>query len=206
MPEQADSQNGTILYAMKVNIQIPADYDSITIGQFQELDAVWKKSEDPRWRAVQGVRILCNLEPSVAEGLTLRTLDKVYEKLDWLMGQSEHTHDLIPKMEFGGREYGFIPDFTKLQLGEFIDLETYAKQGFFDSLHQVMSILYRPIKEQLREHYIIEAYEPCESKTLAMKNAPMSVALGAMVFFLNIANRLSVDSISYLKEEEKGRH
>lgn len=190
---------------MKVKIQIPADYESITIGQFKELNECWDKSQDARWRAVQGVRILCKVDTEVATHLTVGTLDKCYEKLSWLMEQRDADHELVPRFHLRGREYGIIPDFTTLTLGEFIDLETHAKQGFFESLHRVMGVLYRPITDSLGDHYEIEAYRPHERKNQEMLLAPMSVALGAMLFFSSIASRLSVDSVSYSEKEPKRR-
>lgn len=182
---------------MKVKIEIPQDYSAITVEQFQRLNNVWEKSRDAHWRAVQGVTILCEIEPDVAQRLTLSTLNKVYEKLQWLMDSKDQDFDVQPIMDLNGRRYGFIPDFTRLSLGEFVDLEAHAKTGFFDSLHKVMAILYRPITDSMRDHYTIEAYNPSERQNQAMLQAPMSVALGAMIFFLSIASRLAVDSLNY---------
>lgn len=187
---------------MKVKIEIPADWSGVTVRQFQELNEVWEACDDVRQRAVAGVRILCKVEQDTASRLTVATLDKCYAKLDWLMHKQDVEMPLIPQFELGRRKYGLIPDFSKLSLGEFIDLENNAKDGFFDKLHVVMSILYRPITEQWKDHYTIEPYAPSEAKNEAMREATMDVVLGAMVFFSHIASRLAVDMRNYLQKAQ----
>lgn len=188
---------------MKVKIEIPQDYSAITVEQFQQLNAVWEKGKEPHWRAVQGVVILCGVQSDVAQRLTIGTLNTVYEKLQWLMDSKDKPFPLQPIMELNGKRYGMIPDFTRLSLGEFVDLEAHAKSGFFESLHKVMAVLFRPITDSMKDHYEIQAYNPSPIKDKAMLQAPMSVALGAMVFFLNIGQRLAVDSHSYLTAQDQ---
>lgn len=205
MPEQADAKARHILFEMNVKIAIPQDYASVSVGQFMDLQAVWDKSPDPRWRAVQGVRILCKVEPGIAEKLTIATLDEVYTHLSWLMNNEHEEMELQPMIEVGNRRYGFIPDLHSLSLGEFVDLELCAKQGFATDLAKAMSVLYRRVTDWQAEHYLIEAYDPHERKVKAMRDLPMDAALGAMVFFSRIANRLSVDMVNYSKTKEEGR-
>jgi len=185
---------------MNIKIKIPQDYATITVGQFMDLQEVWDKTTDNRERVVQGVVVLCGIEEKVASALSVKTLDEVYVHLSWLMDSDHEEFALQPRVALGGRSYGFIPNLSELSLGEFVDLELCAKQGFATDLAKAMSVLYRQVTDYQGDHYSIEPYIPHDGRVHRMRDLPMDVALGAMVFFSRIAKSLSVDMVNYSKE------
>ena len=52
--------------------------------------------------------------------------------------------------------FGFHPKIDDLTLGEYVDIETFAKEN---DLASMMSILYRPITEEQGNRYNIEPYQ-----------------------------------------------
>ena len=90
--------------------------------------------------------------------------------------------------------FGFIPKLDDITLGEFIDLDNYISD--WQDMHKALAVLYRPITFKKNNLYLIEEYEGSDKYAEVMKDAPVNVALGAIVFFYRLGNVLS----SYLAD------
>jgi hypothetical protein len=88
-------------------------------------------------------------------------------------------------------EYGFIPNLDEISTGEFVDLDSYQKEGM--ALWKMMSVLYRPIVTQGQNNrYLIEPYQGKLNESF--KQMPSDIAFGSLVFFWSLGN----DLISYI--------
>ena len=83
--------------------------------------------------------------------------------------------------------FGFIPNLDEITLGEFVDLDNYI--GDWEQMHKAMAVLYRPITFRKGDLYLIEDYEGTDKYAGIMKDSPVNVALGAVVFFLSFRER-----------------
>lgn len=89
------------------------------------------------------------------------------------------------------KDYAFVPDINAITFGEWLDLDAHCKD-FPKQLTKILSILYRPVRNQLINRYEIDDYD----SNIHLKNAddfndmPLMIANGAMVFFSNIENEL----------------
>jgi hypothetical protein len=113
--------------------------------------------------------------------------------------------EFIQRFELDGVEYGFIPNLDNITTGEWIDIEQYQKD--INNADKLVSIFYRPIKRSLRfwdkDYYSIKDYQGTNNK---LRQAPLEVYLGAMVFFYHLGNSLSnhlSTCISRLNPKEK---
>ena len=189
-----------------MKILVPESYDEITVDQFKRLNDAWTAEGDQMDRALACIRITCDLTEEQIRLLSEEDVMKVVGHLQWLLNPDEQqTHPVVPRFHLHGAEFGFVPDWSKLTLGEMIDLETFAKQGFYAMLERSMAVMYRRVTRSVGDLYDIEAYQPSEVKVAEMKEAPMSAAMGAMLFFSRIGRRLANDTISYLKAERESR-
>ena len=97
--------------------------------------------------------------------------------------------NFIQRFEIDGVEYGFIPNLDNITAGEWIDIENY--QSSTDYADRLVSILYRPIKRSFKfwkkDYYEIEDYKGTNDK---LRQAPLEVYLGAMVFFYHLGKTL----------------
>ena len=70
-----------------------------------------------------------------------------------------------------------------------------------------MAVLYRPITFRKGDLYLIEDYEGTDKYAGIMKDSPVNVALGAVVFFYRLGNVLSdylMDSLTnQIMEDQK---
>ena len=95
-------------------------------------------------------------------------------------------------IEVNGIEYGFHPDLDSITLGEFADIETIMKNGIDKNLPELMSILYRPIKERhIKGAYVIEAYDGnITMRVEEMKQMSASQVQAALFFFFLLGKEL----------------
>ena len=95
-------------------------------------------------------------------------------------------------IEVNGIEYGFHPDLDSITLGEFADIETIMKNGIDKHLPELMSILYRPIKEKhIKGAYVIEAYDGnITMRVEEMKQMSASQVQAALFFFFLLGKEL----------------
>jgi hypothetical protein len=85
-------------------------------------------------------------------------------------------------------EFGFMPNMDKMSLGEYVDLEKYISD--WNTMHRALAVMYRPIVAGKGEFYEIEKYEGSDKYADIMKDSPVTVALGSMVFFYNLGTEL----------------
>lgn len=97
------------------------------------------------------------------------------------------------KIELGGKDYGFIPDLTKITLGNKVDIMTNVETGDVGNWAKVMAMLYRPIIANMGDKYEIEKYDSDKvyDRVELFKTLPLPVADGALLFFSTISNELS---------------
>jgi hypothetical protein len=98
-------------------------------------------------------------------------------------------------------EFGFIPKLDDISFGEFIDLENYMMD--WQTMHKAMAVLFRPIIHKKREFYRIDDYGGSSRYSDVMLDMPVSVALGASVFFYRLGTKLPHLTLDYLQKELK---
>ena len=123
----------------------------------------------------------------------LAELDKNYQHISNVLNEK-------PKFQntfyLDGKEYGFIPNLDKMKPSEYIDLTNNLGKDIIAS----MAVMYRPVTRKFKDVYDIEKYNGTDNKEI-FKNAPISVYLGAQVFFWNLTNDLLRLMPQYLEKE-----
>ena len=111
--------------------------------------------------------------------------------------------EFIEFIELDGVRYGFHPNLAKVTVGEFADLEMLTKDTT-KNLAAICGILYRPVIEEHAGFYAIEPYDG-EDRGAIFTEAPASLALGALGFFLSAALKLQTTLANYSKEKRAAR-
>ena len=87
-----------------------------------------------------------------------------------------------------------------MSVGEYTDIDKYISD--WQEMHKAMAVLFRPIKTNFpKEMYEIYDYEGSEEYAMAMKELPVSIALGAVVFFYRLGMKLSENMMDYSKKQ-----
>jgi len=165
-------------------IQVPETMADVTVGTYIKL----AKANDPPKEGMDAVRlgieILCGLPKPMVQRIAFADVARIARIMVKLMEPPKtEEFPLVPRFTLGNVEYGFIPDWSELSLGEFVDLEEYCKGDVWESLPDVLSVMYRPVVSSMGPLYEIQPYKPSPGQRDKMLECPMNVALGAMVFF-----------------------
>ena len=181
---------------MKLQIDIPESLNEITLGQYQKfakLDVL--ENKDTSFLMHKMIEIFCNLKLENIARIKYSDAAEIVQHINKLF---EPKQSLIPTFTLQDVEFGIIPKLDDMTLGEYIDLDENLTD--WDNMHRAMSVLYRPITCKKGERYNREEYEGAINAE-ALKQMPLDVVMGAMVFFYNLENELAGITLNYLDHQ-----
>jgi len=118
--------------------------------------------------------------------IDVKTYNLWLKDMNEVMNNIPEEFNLTLRFEYNGVEYGFIPNLSKISVGEWIDLDELSEDPV-----EFMSVLYRPIIKKGRffwdKTYDIEEYS--ESSDI-LGDVPVAFYLGARFFFTNLRTTL----------------
>lgn len=181
---------------MKLEITVPESLSEITLEQYQKFDKInTSDNNQTNFLLHKTVEIFCNLQLKDIAKIKVSSVKEIIQDIDSLFTEKP---DLIPTFTMDGVEYGFIPNLDDMSLGEFVDLDETLTE--WDQMHKAMAVLYRPTTYNKKGKYLIEEYTGQERADL-MKQMPLDVVMGSMVFFYNLNRELLETILSYLNRE-----
>jgi len=188
------------------NIDVPMSLAGVHLKTYQKWQKIYDKNPDAdeNFTKVKLLQTFCNLSIEDTYNIPLNNFDEVIKHISSLM---ESDTELIPTFTIKGSDgvnidFGFIPDLDKMTFGEWIDLDNYINS--WEHMHKAMAVLFRPVTLGLGKNYNIEKYEGSSKYSEVMKDMPLDVVLGAMVFFYTLGSKLAIATTSYsLVEMEK---
>ena len=189
-----------------MKVTLPEGYHEVTIKQYQNVWKEYEKGNNTHDAVRRAIECLGDLEPGTLANAQWNDIETAMTKLHWFLAEPDARTMKSPLQNIitvNEKQYGFIPNWTTLTVGEFADLDTFCNQGMFENLHIIMSILYRPIVLERLDSYEIETYTPSKERKAEMLNLKMDVAIGALVFFCNIEKALAFTTQHFLKPREQ---
>ena len=185
---------GYICMNEKFTLEVPQELSAIPLKQYQKYLKVMednKDAEDTEFINLKVLEIFCGVTMKQAYKLPLAKFSFIINHvINIFKEETPLQRDFIMKDPNGDTvKFGFMPKLDDISLGEFIDLDNYI--GDWQQIHKAMAVLYRPITFQKGDLYLIEEYESSDKYSEIMKDAPVNVGLGAMVFFYRLGNVLS---------------
>tara|TARA_R110002020_G_scaffold92899_2_gene224452 strand:- start:9169 stop:9750 length:582 start_codon:yes stop_codon:yes gene_type:complete len=186
----------------QVKLTIPNEWCDITIETYQKYLKIQKQKGSEKNKVIKSMALLCNTSEEIVKKMDYTDLLEITKIVSQLVNDEPDKSKFKKRFQFMGKEYGFIPNLSKLTTGEYIDLETYCKNPI-ENLHTIMSILYREVTFSRNQMYAIESYDPGKFKEELFKQCPMDIALGSLGFFLTLGEKLAKISLNYLTELEK---
>tara|TARA_R100001198_G_C5206595_1_gene193503 strand:+ start:43 stop:693 length:651 start_codon:yes stop_codon:yes gene_type:complete len=179
---------------MKMELTVPNTLSEITLKQYQKFLKIQETNKDDAFLRFKMIEIFCNIDAKAVRQLRLSDTDKIIEILNNVF---EEKPQLTETFKLGDVEYGFIPKLEDISLGEYVDLDTYI--GNWDQMHVAMNVLYRPIKDKIKDKYTIKEYNADAEKPL--DEIPLDIVFGAIFFFYNLGIDLSKTMMNYLETE-----
>lgn len=86
-----------------------------------------------------------------------------------------------------------------MTFGEYVDVDTYIVD--WENMHKAMAVLYRPVLQNYKGSYEIEEYKGDTYWDL-MKQMPLNLVMGCMLFFWNLERDLVKVMRSSLNKKE----
>jgi hypothetical protein len=195
---------------IELELKVPQKLEAIKLRQYQEYLKIQKENEDTEDAAnflnSKCIQIFCGLTLKESYNLPVKMFDGVLQQIGKCF---EEPTPLIKEFSMTGSNgvevsFGMIPSLDEMTFGEYVDLENFMSD--WDNMHKAMSVLYRPITFNKNGKYLIEDYDGTDKYWEVMKDAPVNVALGAMVFFYRLGKKLSKYTMDYLllQQNQKG--
>jgi hypothetical protein len=184
-------------------IKVPSVKENIQLHKYQKYIKLLQDNEDidADFHRLKVLQIFCGLELSEANKLPVAELDFIVDHIVKIMSTEDKLQRRFTMTDPSGKavEFGFMPNLSEMTLGEYVDLESYVSD--WEQMHKALAVMYRPIVAGKGEFYEIEEYEGSAKYADVMKDAPMNVATGAMVFFYNLGKELLKTTLRSLQED-----
>lgn len=183
---------------MKIELTIPTTLNDIKLAQYQKFLSIAKDNEESEFLQQKMVQLFCGIDLKDVAQIRYKDVAEITANINNLFTKE---NIFIQRFKMGGVEFGFIPNLDEMSTGEYMDLDTYITD--WDTMHNAMAVLYRPITNKLGNKYQIEEYKGSVTYADVMRHAPLDVVLGAMVFFYTLGNDLLKSTINYLEGNQE---
>ena len=192
---------------IELELKVPQKLEAIKLRQYQEYLKIQKDNKDTEdngnFLNSKCIQIFCGLTLKESYNLPIKMFDGVLNQIGTCF---EEKTPLIKEFSMTGSNdvevsFGMIPSLDEMTFGEYVDLENFISD--WDSMHKAMAVLYRPIKYNNNGKYLIEDYDGSDRYWEVMKDAPVNVSLGAMVFFYRLGKKLCKYTMDSLLLQQK---
>jgi len=181
---------------MKTEIVVPNELKDISLKQYQKFLKIQNENDDQYFLQCKMIEIFCQLDALAVRKMKLNDAERVSKIINDIF---KNKPKLIQKFTLNGIEYGFLPNLENMSFGEYIDLDTYISD--WQNMHYAMNVLYRPIKEKIKNKYLIKEYNTDTKDN--MIDMPLDVVLGAISFFFHLGMDLSTNMMNYLENNQR---
>ena len=179
---------------MELKVIVPTSLSEITLEQYQRFARL---EGDNEFLTKKSLEIFCNVPLEQLPNVRFKDVSNVFTHINAMMQEKP---SLTPRFTLKGQEFGFITSLEDITYGEFVDLDSYMSDA--QNLHKTMAVLYRPIIQKSGKRYEIEPYESATKYCDLMKEAPMDVVMGAIVFFWTLGKELLMATLTSLENHK----
>jgi hypothetical protein len=193
---------------MKAYIDVPDKLSDIKLRQYQKFVQETKDNEDTDFIQNKIIEIFCNVRASDVKKIKYTDIKKISNRINKLF---EEKPALVRNFNLYGVNYYFIPNLDDISLGEYIDIDTYISE--WDNIHIAMNVLYRPLKQKLKEKYLIEDYNennntvlqdmPLDAVNTVLQDMPLDAVMSSIFFFYHLGNDLLKVIVNYLQNNQE---
>jgi hypothetical protein len=184
---------------MKIKLNVPTELGEIKLSDYVKYLKVLEVNQDDDYSDVfvhqKILDIFCGVPLIEAVEYKMSDVRKVVGTITNTLNQKP---ELVKTFKLGDTEFGFIPKLDDMTFGEYVDLD--SNLGSWDNMYKAMAVLYRPVKQKIKDKYLIEDYKG-DLYYDAMIHTPMDAVVSSMLFFYNLGKELSIAMTKYLEEE-----
>tara|TARA_R110000796_G_scaffold103594_2_gene213008 strand:+ start:321 stop:923 length:603 start_codon:yes stop_codon:yes gene_type:complete len=180
-----------------MKVTIPESIKDIKLSQFQKLVSLPDTITDAKL-SIEKIKIFVGLTDEQIKSISQTDKESLVKSIDEALNKPR---EFEPRFKMGGVEFGFHPNLNDMSTAEHGDLMEYNSEP--EELHRLMAILFRPITgKDLLGNYTIAKYNGTSEYCEAMKNTPLNIVNGALVFFLSLSKELRICFLKSSKAQE----
>jgi hypothetical protein len=179
---------------------VPSSLEEISLSKYQrylkEFEYSKSQKNQETYLGLKMIEIFCEVTEDQAKQIDSDSANKVIKILVDLLSVEQ---PLVESFKIGGINFGWIPKLDNLSFGEFLDVNNNIDN--WEDIVIAMGVLYRPVTGKAKDgKYLIEKYKGDKYHEI-LKEMPLSVVLGATVFFWNLGLDLVTSTLCSLEEE-----
>ena len=187
-----------------MKVLLPDTIADVTLKQFQELYTLTEvEGLTEKELEKEKLRIFIGLDEDQIKGISQNDYDSLILSIDEALNKPS---EFQAKFKMNGVDFGFIPNFDDITSFELEHLLDYGTEP--DNLHYIMAILFRPLlSKDILGNYKIASYKADEKWAEIMKDTPLNIVNGALIFFSSLSNesRIYIQRFSEQKGAAKDR-
>tara|TARA_B100001564_G_C20629939_1_gene666620 strand:+ start:341 stop:937 length:597 start_codon:yes stop_codon:yes gene_type:complete len=183
-------------------ISIPTDWSEVSIKKYIKYTSAIQDVTDEDEISRITISVMCDISFDILNHIKLKDLKVIQKNLQKLISKPVNKQ-IINKINIDGKMFGFHPKINDLTMGEYVDIETFAKDN---DLASMMCVLYRPITKEQGNRYDIEPYHVDHiNNKKHFEKLSINIANAIVVFFWNLGNQQLNHIHQYLKETKKNQ-
>lgn len=179
-----------------MKIVLPENISEITLRQFLKYEDLLSRDLDIYNFNKRKIEIFTTIPFKDIDNVKGVDAERILNQIDTALNTEVEFKNTFTMHEI---EFGFIPNLDKMTIGEYAGLAANGVDK--NTLHYLMAILFRPVVKRIGEKYEIVSFNGSDEYAEMMKDMPLNVVNGALVFFYNLANELQEATQKYLSEE-----
>jgi hypothetical protein len=146
---------------------------------------------------VERLAILKDKDPADIEKMSFDDISKEYKDWNFVGTLPEQRKD--ETFKWNGVRYGRV-NFAKISLAQMVDIEEFYAMGFLENVHNILSILYLPVKSYnfITKKYTLETYEFNQEVADSLLDIDFDFVYGNLLFFWTIARVYTSSLKDYL--------
>ena len=183
-----------------MKVLIPEHIGDVTLNQYQRYIKLTEREDlNPFEFSKRKLEIFTKIPYHSLNNVSQKDYEELLNDIDKALATEVQFKD---RFSINDVDFGFIPNFDKITTGEFVDLSKYGTD--IETLHNLMAILFRPIKNKDSfNNYSIVNYNGTADYAEVMKQTPINIVNGALLFFCNLAKELQKSTQKYMVAELK---
>ena len=184
-----------------MTITIPTDLNEVTVEQFIQYNRIINLTDiDDDAKKLGIVSCFCKVPLSETLKIAVSDVNEVSDAIIKLLAdfKTPNAKEFERKYMIWNK-YGFIPNFDKVGINEYIDIELYLTDT--ENYHRALAVLYRPIDKKIGASYTITEYKGTDEICNEFLNMPLPYLLSAMVFFWSLNSDLLKATNVYLQNQ-----
>ena len=184
-----------ILDILGEKFSLPESWDDITLGDFQKISKI--RNENDIENSMELIHFLTNIHMDVIRSMDISSFREINNVLLFLYGEPVSLNEKIEDCYIGEDRY-IMKDFTKLNMGDYISLETILDNGkeAIDNMHLLLAILMKKEGEEELN------YDTLDERGELFKKMPFP-SMNKIIIFFYLLENLSLNHMKvYLEKEE----